>query len=41
MDITRDVMRMLDARKPMKEIRAAIEKTYSKFGPSTPTPPVP
>lgn len=40
MDITRDVMRMLDEGKPLKEIRAAVEKTYSKYGPSTPTPPV-
>jgi len=24
----------------LKEIRTVIEKTYSRFGPSTPTPPV-
>jgi hypothetical protein len=39
--ITRDVMRMLDQRKPLKEIRAYIAKTYSKYGARTPTPPVP
>jgi hypothetical protein len=39
-DITRDVMRMLDEGKQLKEIRAVIEKTYSRFGPATPTPPV-
>jgi hypothetical protein len=39
-DITRDVMRMLDEGKPLKDIRATIEKTYSKYGPTTPTPPV-
>ena len=38
MDITRDVMRLLDERKPLKDIRAYIDKTYGKFGPSTPTP---
>lgn len=40
MDITRDVMRMLDEGKTIKEIRAYVDKTYSRFGPSTPTPPV-
>ncbi len=40
MDITRDVMRMLDEGKSLKEIRAVVEKTYNRFGPSTPTPPV-
>jgi len=39
-DITRDVMRMLDDGKTIKEIRAHVDKTYSRFGPSTPTPPV-
>jgi len=39
-DITRDVMRMLDEGKTVKDIRAYVEKTYSRFGPSTPTPPV-
>ncbi|MBI4536660.1 MAG: hypothetical protein HY712_01735 [candidate division NC10 bacterium] len=33
-------MRLLDEGKPLKEIRSVIEKTYSRFGPSTPTPPV-
>ena len=41
MDITRDVMRMLDQGKSLKEIRAYVDRTYSRFGPSTPTPPVP
>lgn len=41
MDITRDVMRMLDEGKSLKEIRAYVDKSYSRFGPSTPTPPVP
>ena len=40
MDITRDVMRLLDEGKSMKDIRAYVDKTYSRFGPSTPTPPV-
>jgi hypothetical protein len=39
-DITRDVMRLLDEGKPIKDIRAYIDRTYSKFGPSTPTAPV-
>jgi hypothetical protein len=38
-DITRDVMRMLDEGKPLKEIRVYVDQTYSRFGPSTPTPP--
>ena len=41
MDITRDVMRMLDQGKSLKEIRAYVDRTYSRFGPSTPTPLVP
>ncbi len=41
MDITRDVMHMLDEGNAVKTIRAAIEKKYSKYGPTTPTPPVP
>lgn len=41
MDITRDVMRMLDEGKTLKDIRAYVDTTYSHFGPSTPTPPVP
>ena len=39
-DIARDVMRMLDEGKALKEIRAYVDTTYSRFGPSTPTPPV-
>jgi hypothetical protein len=34
-------MKMMDEGKSLKKIRAAIEKTYSKYGPPTPTPPVP
>jgi hypothetical protein len=33
-------MRMLDEGKPLKEIRAYVDATYSHYGPSTPTPPV-
>jgi hypothetical protein len=40
-DITRDVMRMMDEGRTLKEIRAYIEKTHSHKGPGTPTPPVP
>ena len=40
MDITRDVMRMLDEGKLLKDIRNYVEATYGKHGPSTPTPPV-
>jgi len=32
---------MLDAGKPLREIRAYVDQTYSKHGPPTPTPPVP
>jgi hypothetical protein len=32
---------MLDEGKPLKEIRAYIDGKYAKYGPSTPTPPVP
>jgi hypothetical protein len=35
------VMRMMDQGKSLKEMRSEIEKIYSKYGPSTPTPPVP
>lgn len=41
MDITRDVMRLLQEGKDVKEIRAYIDAEYSKYGPSTDTPPVP
>jgi len=39
--ITRDVMKMIDEGESLKAIRAQIEKPYSKYGPPTPTPPVP
>jgi len=32
---------MMDQGKALKEMRAQIEKKYSKYGPPTPTPPVP
>jgi hypothetical protein len=34
--ITRDVMKK--NRQGLKEMRAQIDRTYSKFGPPTPTP---
>jgi len=34
--ITRDVMKMVDEGKILKEMRAQIEKTYSKYGPPPP-----
>jgi hypothetical protein len=34
-------MKMLDEKKPLKEIRATIDRTYSRYGAPTPTPPVP
>ena len=40
MDITRDVMRMLDEGKALEDIRTYVDRTYGRFGPSTPTPPV-
>jgi len=40
-DIVRDTMRMLNDGKALKEIRTYVDRTYSRFGPSTPTPPVP
>ena len=39
-DIVRDTMRMLNDGKALKEIRTYVDRTYSRFGPSTPTPPV-
>lgn len=33
-DITQDTMRLLSAGKSVPEIRAAIDSTYSKYGPS-------
>ena len=40
MDITRDVMRMLDEGKSLKEMRTYVDVKYSRFGPATPTPAV-
>lgn len=37
-DITHDVMRLLDAGKTSPEIRAYIDSTYSRYGPGTNTP---
>jgi hypothetical protein len=34
-------MKMVDEGKSLKAMRAQIEKTYSKYGPPTPTPAVP
>ena len=39
-DITRDVMRLTKQGKSAVEIRKYVDRTYSKFGPSTDTPPV-
>ncbi len=33
-DITQDVMRMLDEGKSIREIKAYVDSTYSKYGPS-------
>ncbi len=41
MDITRDVMGMLEQGGSLKEIRAAIDRDYSRFGPSTQTDALP
>jgi len=38
---TRDVMLLLDQDKPLKEIRKYVDLKYSRYGPPTPTPPVP
>jgi hypothetical protein len=40
-DITRDVMRMQQESRPLQEIRAAIDRDFGRFGPSTPTDPAP
>lgn len=40
-DITRDVMRLLEDGRDMKEIRTYVDATYSKFGPPTDTDPIP
>jgi hypothetical protein len=37
----RDVMKMMDQGNTLKQMQAQMEKTYSKYGPPTPTPPVP
>jgi hypothetical protein len=34
-------MKMMDDGKSLKEIRAQIEQSYSKYGPWTPTPELP
>jgi hypothetical protein len=34
-------MKMIDEGKSLKEMRAHVEHKYSKYGPPTPTPPVP
>jgi hypothetical protein len=34
-------MKMVDQGKSLKGMRVQIEKTYSKYGPPTPTPAVP
>ncbi len=38
---TRDVMLLLGQDKPLKEIRKYADLKYSRYGPPTPTPPVP
>jgi hypothetical protein len=37
-DITQDVMRLMDEGQSAQEIRAYVDATYSAFGPSTDTP---
>jgi hypothetical protein len=34
-------MKMMEQGKTLKQMRAQIEQKYSKYGPSTPTPPAP
>jgi hypothetical protein len=34
-------MKMIDEGRSLKQMRAQIEKDYNKYGPPTPTPPVP
>jgi len=36
-NITRDVMKMMREGKSLPDIRRAIDKTYSKYGPGTET----
>jgi hypothetical protein len=38
MDITRDVMKMHKAGRPLAEIRREVDDKYGRFGPPTPTP---
>ncbi len=40
MDITRDVMKMLQEGRDLRTIRSIIDQKYSRFGPPTHTPPV-
>ncbi|HMQ54618.1 MAG TPA: hypothetical protein PKE64_26925 [Anaerolineae bacterium] len=40
MDITRDVMRSLQAGKDLQEIRADLDADYSRYGPPTETQPL-
>ena len=39
-DIVQDTRQMVRQNKPLVDIRAAIDKKYSRFGPATDTPPV-
>jgi hypothetical protein len=39
-DIVQDTRQMVRQNKPLVEIRVAIDQKYSRFGPSTDTPPV-
>ena len=39
-DIVQDTRRLVRQNTPLAEIRAAIDQKYSRFGPSTDTPPV-
>jgi hypothetical protein len=36
-DITRDVMKKMQAGEPLTDIRVHVDQTYSQFGPSTDT----
>ena len=40
-DITNPKSSPLELGKPLKEIRTYVDQTYSRYGPPTPTPPVP
>src|SRR6266540_3078573 len=39
-DIVQDTRQLVRQNKPLAEIRAAIDQQYSRFGPSTDTPPL-